>query len=40
MDDKLRHRHPPVPKGALPNWALVLGIVGAMILITAVRIVG
>lgn len=37
MDDKVRHRHTHAPKGALPNWVLVLGIVGAMILITAVR---
>lgn len=40
MDDKLRHRHLPAPKGALPNWVLVLGIVGAMVLITAVRAIG
>lgn len=37
VDDKLRHRHTHAPKGALPNWVLVLGIVGAMVLITAVR---
>lgn len=38
MDDKLRHRHSlPAPKGAVPNWALVLGIVGAMVLISVVR---
>lgn len=37
MDDKLRHRVTPAPKGAVPNWALVLGIVGAMVLISVVR---
>lgn len=37
MDDKLRHRQTHAPKGAVPNWALVLGIVGAMVLISVVR---
>lgn len=37
MNDKLRHRPSPVPKGGLPNWALVLGIVGAIALVSLVR---
>lgn len=40
MADKNRHRQLPAPKGALPNWALALGIVGAMALITLVRVIG
>jgi hypothetical protein len=36
MTDKPRHRR-PVPKGQLPNWALVVGIVMAMVLISLAR---
>jgi hypothetical protein len=28
MNDKLRHRPTPAPKGYLPNWALGLCIAG------------
>jgi uncharacterized membrane protein YdcZ (DUF606 family) len=36
MTDKPRHRR-PAPKGQLPNWALVAGIVGAMVVISLAR---
>jgi hypothetical protein len=35
MNDKLRHR--PVPKGFLPNWALVVCIAGAIALVVLAR---
>jgi len=37
MNDKLRHRPTPAPKGYLPNWALVCCIAGAFALVTLAR---
>jgi uncharacterized membrane protein YdcZ (DUF606 family) len=39
MTDKPRHRR-LVPKGQVPNWALVVGIVGAMVVISLARSFG
>ncbi|WP_259372591.1 MULTISPECIES: hypothetical protein [Piscinibacter] len=37
MNDKIRHRPTPTPKGHLPNWALVLCIAGAIVLVSVAR---
>ena len=37
MNDKIRHRPVPAPKGHLPNWALVLCIAGAIVLVSVAR---
>ncbi len=37
MNDKIRHRPTPAPKGQLPNWALVLCIAGAIVLVSLAR---
>lgn len=37
MNDKIRHRPTPAPKGHLPNWALVLCIAGAIVLVSLAR---
>jgi len=37
MNDKFRHRPTPVPKGQLPNWALVLCIASAFALVVLAR---
>ncbi|WP_256440733.1 hypothetical protein [Rhizobacter sp. AJA081-3] len=37
MNDKNRHRATPTPKGYLPNWALVLCIASAFVLVALAR---
>lgn len=37
MPDKIRHRQTPAPKGYLPNWALVVGIACAILLVSVAR---
>ena len=37
MIDKKRHTHSGAPKGALPNWALVVGVLLAIALISLAR---
>lgn len=37
MNDKIRHRTTPTPKGHLPNWALVLCIASAIALVALAR---
>jgi hypothetical protein len=37
MNDKIRHRVTPAPKGYLPNWALVLCIASAFALVALAR---
>ena len=40
MPDKNRHRPTPAPKGHLPNWALLLCIAGAIVLVSVARSIG
>ncbi len=37
MTDKNRHRPTPVPKGQMPNWALVLCLASGFALVALAR---